>query len=476
MKNNFYKVKKKTRLTAIMLAAVIGIGVGLTASAAILLIFKLFLGFFPSLYYYLGCAALGVGVFAFIYFITMPSEKRLAKHLDEEYDMEEKMRTMLALESKDDAFSILQRENANEHLERTKVKFLHKKQIVSMVAAFAVSFATLLSALLVPVRVDAQEPEKPLDEFDKIWIITELNSIIKEVNGSLMTESLKEKVVLEIEGLVTFVEEHEYMSEMKEEAIRVVIDTNSEFRKTNTAEGIGAQLTGSTNGALALLGEGLTTLSGNTVRNALDALLSGVLADSTDRIVAATVSDELSYAMRNADSSNPLTRIMKNLSSAITSYADSGPVSLEDAFSSAASQLSPEIMVQFLNKTIMQSTTSRLCALFGIIQSDLDGETDDPITIEPPKKEDEGSNEDPDDKDEPDKDIGSGGLGSGELIYGSNDMLYDYRTNTYVKFGDLLAEYRAKANEKVNDGKFDEELEKLITSYFQKISESKTED
>ena len=67
---------------------------------------------------------------------------------------------------------------------------------------------------------------------------------------------------------------------------------------------------------------------------------------------------------------------------------------------------------------------------------------------------------------EPDKNINSGGLGTGEVIYGSNDLVFDPDTNTHRPLGEILGDYFAKANEKITDGKASDELSDAAEEYF----------
>ncbi len=472
MKNNFTRVRRRSRFFSFLLAFLTSVGVGVISAAVLIFVFKL-KGDALSHYWFIGSIVLTALSAFVLYKIFAPSEKKLAKRLDEEEDLSEKMRTMLALRGSEEVFAVLQREDAEEKLGKKRVRTLRKNQIISALLVMIVSAGCLAGAMLVPAK--AETPEPPLDEFDKEWIISDLNEIILIVENSLITDSLKENVVLKLRGLVDFVVEHDLMSEIKAEAVTVVIDTNKELKKVNTAQGIGEALSKSANEDILSLGNGLVSLSGNTVNKALRSLSESIVADSYDRLIAASASDELSVALSNSDSSSALVRTLKNLASAIRNYADFGAADMSVAFADAMGTLTTEVMIQFLNRNTVQTVTSRLCALFGILQSDLDAESDEPIEIEPPAADDDGSEEDGSDKEEPDKDMDSGGLGTGEMIYGSNDMIYDYRTNTYIHFGELLAEYRARANEKVNDGKFEEDFAEFVKSYFRKISESGSE-
>ena len=65
--------------------------------------------------------------------------------------------------------------------------------------------------------------------------------------------------------------------------------------------------------------------------------------------------------------------------------------------------------------------------------------------------------------------MGSGGLGTGEVIYGSNDLVFDPDTNTYRPYGELLNEYFAKANEQITDGKTSDKITDAAEEYFAKL-------
>ena len=75
--------------------------------------------------------------------------------------------------------------------------------------------------------------------------------------------------------------------------------------------------------------------------------------------------------------------------------------------------------------------------------------------------------DEPDDDDGDEEDKGQeGGIGNMEMLYGSDDVIYDPVQNTYVKYGDVINGYYAAVSEKIIDGKIPDTLQQYITHYF----------
>ncbi len=477
MSKNFEKVRRKTRLSALICAVILGIGIGASSVAVIAAVLKLIAVPFNPLYILIGVGVATVlSILLFLCF--MPSRKRLAKRIDEEHSLNEKLRTMLQLEGEDDEFAQLQREDADERLGQIKVNPWRRKQWISALVTFTLSLGCILGSIVIPARAD--EGERPIDEFDKQWIIAGINETIAYVKGSFLSVSVQEYTVSELEGLIVFVNEHNMMSEIKDEAIRIVIDINKKRAENNTAVTVGDSLKSSTTPALALFGQGLADLSTSGVSEGIDSLKQLLLSPPTDGAsradIALNAADEIAYAYSDIATSDETVKALKNVTMVVREYADDTSRSLDDAFASASVTLSTEVLMQSLTRDVIKKVTADMCALFGILESDLEAESGDlDIDITPPGSS-SGDKNDPDDNegnDKPNDNLGSGGIGNGDMIYGSNDVIYDYYTNTYRPFGEVLAEYRAKANEKANENA-DEMLAELIREYFRQISVSGT--
>ncbi len=475
MGKHFTLIRKKTRLAAFVTAVILGVGVGVIAVSAMLLASKLFLMTFKIWMYCLAGVGSAVVTTAVAYLVFMPSEKRLAKRLDEEHGLDEKMRTMVEFKNSDNAFMKLQREDADEKLGHIKVVPWRKRQLLCAILVFVISLGCFTGAAVVPRRPDGSA-EPPISDFDKQWILADLAELITMVEKSLITESLKTSTLDGLNGLVTFVQTHDYMSEMKGEAIQVVLSTNNAYSKINSSTKIGEALADSTIQSLLDLGVGLTEISGNKSKKALEALQDMLEGVSEDDYVSA--SDEISSAVRSSGvaPSNTLGSLFNNLASALRIASD-GELSLDDAFGSIPAQVSTELMVQNINKRIVQDQViPKLCEMFSITAEDLeDYEGGGDIEVLPPVNPNPPDDEDDPDKEEPDDQIGGGGMGTGDLIYGSNDVIYDPYTNTYVPYGTLLAEYNARALDMIEDGKIPPDFSDFVNEYFKNLSEYKPE-
>ena len=155
-----------------------------------------------------------------------------------------------------------------------------------------------------------------------------------------------------------------------------------------------------------------------------------------------------------------------NLFKGLVAVLKSGADGISDEFIDAGKKLSTEIIVQNVNRATMNIVINKLCSLFGITEDDLiavDPDTD--IDLRDPSNNTGLPSDDGEGK-EPENNIGSGGLGTGDVIYGSNDIVFDPDTNTYRPYGELLNEYFAKANEQITDGKTSDEISDAAEEYF----------
>ena len=458
MSKSFIKFKKKVRGQSIVTAVLLGCGSCLAALAVLMLVLKLS-GTDPSPIYYVIAAVSALAVSVMLYFIFMPSDRRLAKRLDSLYSLDEKIITMIELKDKQGVFETLQREDADRRLAEKPVKEFKAKQLLAGILVFAIALGTMLGACLVPVKADGDEA--PITEFDKQWLIAAITELITTVENSYTSEGLKTKTLAELNSLLEFVNESEYLSAMKTKAISTVLAINDALKAANSAEALSAAFAQSTNAEILALSKELAKLSGPASKTALETL-AGTL-DDADYDDANFVADEInSYlAASGVRSDDALYVLFKGLVSVIKN----SPSDIEDEFSTAGRTLSAEVIVQNVNRTTINIVITKLCNLFGITEDDLTkADPDSDIDLRDPSEEEQLPGDS--DVEEPNTNIGSGGLGTGDVIYGSDDLVFDPDTNTYRPFGELLNEYFAKANEQITDGKTSDKTSDAAEDYF----------
>ncbi len=475
MGKNFARLRKKTRLVSALLAVLAGLGIGIVVLAGSMLVMKSTATSIGFLNYIFAACAMLVSVPLFLVGL-LPSDKCLAKRLDEEHNLHEKTRTMIALRDESDPFAVLQREDADEKLGTIKYSPWRRGPVVTVAVIVVLSLALLITALVIPSRTEEQPPEVPMTAFDKQFLLLELSELIKDVEESLVAEPLKNKTLDALVSLRSFVETHEYTSEMKLEAIKTVLVIDAALEDENTALPIGKELAACATAALAELGAELSKLNGTGVQKKL-----GQLGDTLTGIPVETVrfvADELLNAIEvsGADIASPLTALLKNLEAALRGCANSNASTIDGAFGTAEADVSYEVMAQNLNRLNTETVVSRLCNLFGITRDDLvNAGADEDITVTPPAQRPPDEETDEGEDNEKDE-IGSGGIGSGDRVYGSNDMIYNPYTNEYVPYGQLFDEYNNRVLQMMEDGRIPPSFEAFTKEYFRSLSEYQPEE
>ena len=316
-----------------------------------------------------------------------------------------------------------------------------------------------------PVRVSENlEFEEPIDQFDKDWILASLSELIVTVRNSFMPDDLKNATIQELQDLVDFVEGSVLMSEMKAKAIGTVAAIDSLVDNANTAVNIGEKLALSTNPSVADLGEQMKLLSAPEAQRAFSELGDALRTyDAETRKAIAGEIDSL-IDESGVSASDPLHQLMRKITTAMNT-GSAGATS--SAFEQALPEVFEKVQLQSLNAYTGGYVITEICNLFGITADDLANENIEIVIPEqgtPDLDPDVGGGNDDDDDD--DKPLGPGGLGTGEIIYGSNDMIFDPNKNEYVSYGELLNEYYAKVSEMINDGKTSDEVAELADYYY----------
>ena len=458
MFNGFNRFKGRVRLQAIIASVLLGIGLAVASLAVSMLILKLS-GKDAQLVHYLVCGAMAPVLSPILYFVFMPSDVRLAKRLDSCYTLDEKVSTMIELREDASGFATLQREDANERLGNQPVKMIKSKQLVAGLLVFFISLGCFAGAWMLPIRADGGET--PIDEFDKQWLITAIGELITIVENAYINDNLRANTLTELNSLLDFVKESSYLSEMKAKAITTVIAINTSLNKANSAEAISVAFSQSANPGIVNLATALGALSGSGSKTALEELgdsLNG--ANTSDKNFAADEIDSY-LASSGVRSDDSVYALLKGL----VSVLKDGSADVFGEFSSAGSRISSEVVIQSVNRSTMNMVINKLCNLFGITEDDLitaDPDTD--IDLRDPS--DDGVPPDDTQGKEPENNLGAGGLGTGDVIYGSDDLVFDPDTNTYRPYGEILNEYFAKANEQITDGKVSDEISDAAEEYF----------
>lgn len=468
MNKGFLKFKRRMWYRAAIKGVIAGVSLGALVSAAYATYQKLN-AIEPEL---VVCALLGaavaVGVGFIVLLLSRPTSRRLARRIDKDLALGEKVQTMLAFKKSDDTIAVLQREDADRRLREAsagKVKERHWwKHILSPLLASAM----VAVACMTPLKVIEPPPlpeEPPYDATD--WQLKALDELIENVKKSEMEASPKGLVVQRLEGLRDVIESIDKQDDMKETVIATISYINKVADDANSNAEIADAMEKSKSASLGQLFEAVRTLNGVSAEKDLKAIRETLVGTELDSLLEALTEDidgvlsesKISSTDKLYEAFDDLSASLKPVREKIGSYTSANIQSdIDSAFASAYKSVNSALLVQYSNDDVAYSTVVRLMEIFGITKDEL------PKEDVPMRDSDLGSDEEQKEDDE--KAENDGGLGSGEIIYGSDDMIYDPDKGEYVVYGTVINDYYPKVVEKMFDSGIPEELEEFVLDYF----------
>lgn len=458
MGKGFKKFKRKLRIGALIRAVIFGLSLGGITTAVQLLAAKLTASETDFAAYNLYAAIVASAGTLLMLLILLPTNKRIAKRVDNQLALGEKTQTMLQFRKDTDDMAVLQRENTDRILSETP------KKRVKGVCTWLFALLPLAASLYIvgTILVPAKEPPEPPPVVENNFAITPwqtqaLKDLIEKVRTSDMEEEPREGVVKQLESLLVKLGSIKKEPAMKEAVISCIEGIHRVVSEHNTYDLIASAMYKSPNKTVQDLGGAINSLQAlligqwmNDTQNALmdQSLTPGGLATGiTQSLTQSQVDGEnevcialLAFAVKLA----ALTEVSEDILAPLMAEA-------EEALNSA-------LFIQATNQEIEDDTIYTLLSIFGMKAS----EVPEHIFNDPDDPRGEEDYEPDDDLDH----IHAGGLGSGEMIFGSNDTIYDPDREAYVTYGEVIKDYYAKISELLVDGKLPAELEDALNDYF----------
>lgn len=505
MSENFLRFKKKSDSSRILKSLLYGISVGLFSAGLFLLLAKLAILNVPPI------ISLPVGVVAcllvggLVYFFLKKSDEKLARELDREFGLNERVETMLAYKDEMGTMLDLQREDTEKSLGNLDIKQFKIPRLWISIIALCVGFIMFLSALFVPnLQAGASEKEIPF-ELSQIQRVG-LEELIEGVNKSQMEEPYKSEISEELTDLLADLETTKTQKDMQwrlsESMAYILASTSNSSSMTEIANSLwdtgdeyarGLAIAIDTTSwtrpddwgdyaeklakLLALYNhiieeddsvEGEQTIAETLTEEELHAELKWKVENSAKKISFALKTSKISeedalylaiseLIYVNYDDKTgpvlgfePLTEYMENFTYEETLTA------LGKMFEITDEGIYNAISVQKVNTNVGENVMTQLSTLFFV-----------PLpSFERPELV--GSGNSSSDKEEDKENNGSQGGGIGEgATYGSDDYVLDPTTGEYVKYGTLLAKYNALMMAKLESGNYTEEQKESIKKYFE---------
>ena len=466
----FKKLKARRSLLVLLCALLLGLSTGAVTGSLVAIVQKLTVREVDDGRILVASVGVLLAVFAFYTVLRFPTERRLAKYYDEKFGLGERVHTMIAFSGADGEIHKAQREDADKHLlAAVRAKGASPRLLLHLVAP-VIAAALVLVAIFLPVHTeDGGEPPVTDPDFNlSTWQEQALLDLIETVEASALHESPKAGVVEELQSLLLTLKSVKKVSAMKNAVISTVTAVNKEINDHNEYDLIGEKMRNTVNPAVIRLGAAVASLRGTLVGEELDAIekaLSGDTAYSQAAAIASSVGSALTGSGARTDAALYLALLAfaDELDAIADSEATFSDTELTEAVKAAVGHakdtVSTALLAESTNEGVRNTVVRRLLQIFGITEDELPAS-------ERPKDAGAGGSDGGYDGEDSDEELNSGGLGSGDMVYGSDDTVYDPESGEYLTYGEVIDRYFAKVSEHFMDGNVPEELEELVSAYF----------
>lgn len=481
MGEGYIKFRKRLRLEMLLKTAVLSLSAGLFASGLFILIVKLCgadLGSLAWLWYLLTALGAVAATCGILLPMLYPTKKRVAKRLDGEFSLSERVQTMIEYEGQQGLLVELQRQNTEERLSALSRKALKPTKIIATALVTVISASLFITALAIPVLATSDEPtveeENPMDAEDKELLIISIRELITKMEKSLVQQTLKDAVIYRLENLIGIIEATEFFSVMKAGAISAVRGIREDVSDTNSSAKIGQALSDTGNELLKPLGDALlNAASTETKKRLIDICDALKEAEDTGLDASFFVNEQFYSVVVNSDVDYDdelkvaLLEFILTLSVAVQINVYDG---IEAVAELSHAQIAPILLTQFTNKQTTGEVVTTLMSLFGITESDLvqdgsDGDSDEEDKDDEDKEDGELSENDKEDDVQQD-----GGLSDESVNMGGEGVIYYPKDDKYVHYSEVIYEYSSLANALVSKGELDPSLLDAIRDYFDALS------
>lgn len=495
MGESFIKFKRKAWAICWIKTVAIGLATGMLLAGAFLLLSKFEIIAMPleyALFIGLGGMLLS-GVIAFL--CLYRSDRAIARQLDEQFALDERTQTMLAYGNQEGVLYDLQRKDANESLAAVPLKDFKFKDLWIYILCVCIGVSSLVTGLVVTPEEEII-PDPPPEAFAITDIqVAAMEELIAYVENSQMQSPYKESVSQSLRDLL--------------ESLKVATVVTQKDEALGLAKDHIYRLTDDSSAAVEFM-DALWISESESLKRLAEALnyydwpqldqweyFSKEMTDfRTSFIHADTVTETPDAEKMARETGELLLRVESNLSLSFTRVAlletDDLYVQLNrfalanETYSNGTHLYGCQALGQIAEVIGYETTQKELDATFAAVSAGIfkgleqhaantgTGEyaltrLDELFDCGVPKFERPNFyvvSEDDDTGGDEEGGI-NGGVGvGGETVYGSDDLVLDPITNTYVEYGTILDKYYALMFGKVDGGAYTDQEIEAMEKYF----------
>ncbi len=498
MGENFIKFKKRALIIRLLKSILAGISLGLFVFSVLFLLPKLkLLTSRPNLFIIISVTS-GLVFAVAMFFLLRLSDKRLARKLDGTFKLDERVQTMLQYRDIDSAMHTLQRSDTNDALSAISKKHLGIKTLWVYILCFVLSAAALTGAILYtpPVEPPPEIPEIPEEAFSISELqIAAMEELIQYVTDSEMESPYKESVVLSLE---TLLEDLKAITTEREKNEAVTASMNYILEQTDMSSY-----------ALELIVE-LWNIDADGSKRLAEAInyYSWPKADEWDKfssqlsnfrasfihadslgespeetkmvtetqMVLVRISSAISTALMKSEmpSEDALYKVLERLAQADETKDDGtrvyglsklSDIIVTNGYSNTQRELDATMTAlgNEIFRTLEQHKANTETGEYAITRLSEIFDCECPAFERPVLREITSNDPTAPGDDESPGTPGGPGIGT---VYGSDDLVLDPYTNTYVEYGTILDKYYALMFGKLQDGNYTDEEKEAMEKYF----------
>lgn len=523
-KMNLRKFEKKLKIENIIKSIICGFSASLLIDALIIILFKRIPIDIVIWVHVLITIAMSAGLsFWFYKFVFKMNYKVLAKRLDKDANLQERVRTMVEFQDDDSSMVCMQRQDTNKKLDSVETKTLKMRFSFSNFILAIIAAAALTTSIFVETRYVEPKAEQPSssdsensdqssstedstdssnssdqqdssdgqsdeqggsdEQTDIGGIIDQMEeevrnneatgdeneegSLANDLIGSL--EDLKENLTGEDSDQKDPGEEIDKTKDEIDKAIDDAItkdEIGEALQKQDTTKDIGDGIVDGdnekTNEAFDNMRDSLKDLTGDELKDAL----KDIVDDVNNALDESGVEDGDSLKDSLKDFADSLEDLLGDTNS--SDVQDK----LDEIFDEVKDRVNGALDDQNSLEDLKDSLDQQLEDLKDALQNQGQGNGDGEDGDGEENPSDGNGEDDPSDGDGEDGNSGGGENASGSeggTQYASDDLIYDPRTGKYVTYGELINEYYEEILNGMEDGDIPEDIIKMIEDYINSL-------
>lgn len=467
MSLQFLKIKRKIRFETILKCSAVSLSLGILVSSILIIIYKS-LGLEYNLLYFI---LIGLGVFIVfdivLFLIFNPSDVKVAKRIDKQLNLKEKIHTMVEYEDKNGPLVGLQRKDAEDKLASISIKKFKMKFSYYLLILPLMALAVCATSIIIKAKEPQQPPiEEPIS--GDPYAILQIRIIIREVEANnVLMPAAKEAFVSHLEELIDNVNVENITRNQEVSFVnQTITEVSNSSSRVNSIDEIILALKNSNNEDMHALGIAISEYSAETMNSSLDTIRAYLVHASPSerrrRLEEYNVEGFDLIANERLEATDEMNvffvNLQKNLTTAIESQTYNDDIS--QVIETAKSDLEAVVIKQKETLVVANYIEQSLIEIFQLPNND-----ETPVNPAPPigGVGDETTGEG-----------NGGGGGSGDIIFAGDDLFYD-PDGGLLPYYEVISKYMTYIDGLIADGVIDEELRGYYVEYFNSLYNAKKE-